>query len=75
MSEELLHGDLVCDSQTFIAMLLCDPLMSALPILVTRRSQLLDCSPADRERELGFYHREMGSLCSLDFHSQYGYDL
>ena len=40
-------------SQTSIAMLLFDPLMSALLIIAKRIRQTSDCSPANRERELG----------------------
>ena len=37
-----------------------DPSMSALPIMKTQKSQVTDCSPANRERELGLDLRETG---------------
>ena len=49
-----------CGSQAFIATLLFDPSMSALPIIVKQNSQALDCSPTNRERELGLDRRETG---------------
>ncbi|KAK3177559.1 hypothetical protein Dsin_032980 [Dipteronia sinensis] len=44
----------------FIATLLFDPSMSALPIIVKQNSPSVDCSPTNRERELGLDRRETG---------------
>ena len=44
----------------FIATLLFDPSMSALPIIEKQKSKVSDCSPANRERELGLDRRETG---------------
>ncbi len=52
--------ELACGSQAFIATLLFDPSMSALPIIPKQNSVSLDCSPTNRERELGLDRRETG---------------
>ena len=39
VSEKLPQGKLACGSQVFIATLLVDPSMSALPIIETQKSQ------------------------------------
>ena len=44
---------LSCGSPAFIAMLLFDPSMLALPIIARQIRQVIDCSPTNRECELG----------------------
>ena len=56
------HNDDPCGSQAFMATLIFDPSMSALPIIAKQNSQASDCSPANRERELGLDRRETGSF-------------
>ena len=47
-------------------MLLSDLLMLARPIIRPKRPKVLDCSPADRERELGSDRSETGSSSPID---------
>ena len=52
--------ELACGSQAFIATLLFDPSMSALPIIPKQNSVSVGLLPTNRERELGLDRRETG---------------
>ena len=56
---------MACRSQAFIATLLLVPSMSARPVIETQKS-VSDCSPANRERELGWGRRETGQFNLTD---------
>ena len=57
---------MACGTQAFIATLLFDHSMSALPIVEMQKSQSVGCSPANRGRGLGLNRRETGWFYPTD---------